>query len=152
MSSSSVCPQISRLLCRLALRRELQACVAGNTQWPIYQKLVGRILEHLFCPPLNVPLSESPDESGVNRRDFILANFAEQGYWSHIRSRYAADYVVIDAKDYAGKVKKRAVLQMANYLRHYGAGLFGPFFQGSAATIRRESQPANSGRTIRNWC
>jgi hypothetical protein len=107
------------------LIRELKECIAGKQQWSIYQKLVGRILERLFCPPLNVPLSESPDESGVNRRDFILANFAEHGFWNHIRTRYAADYIVVDAKNYVGKVKKREVLQMANYLRPHGAGLFG---------------------------
>lgn len=107
---------------------ELAACAPGRPQWSIYQKLVGRILEHLFCPPLNVPLSESPDESGVNRRDFVLANFAERGFWSHMRTRYSADYIVVDAKNYVGKVKKRDVLQIANYLRPHGAGLFGLIF------------------------
>lgn len=107
---------------------ELAACAPGRHQWSIYQKLVGRILELLFCPPLNVPLSESPDESGVNRRDFVLANFAERGFWSHMRTRYSADYIVVDAKNYVGKVKKRDVLQIANYLRPHGAGLFGLIF------------------------
>lgn len=111
-----------------ALIRELRECSPGRLEWPIYQKLVGRVLEHLFCPPLNVPLSESPDESGANRRDFILANFAESGFWNHMRLRYAADFIVVDAKNYVGKIKKRDVLQIANYLRPHGAGMFGVIF------------------------
>lgn len=110
------------------LLQELKGCTPGKPQWSIYQRLVGRMLEHLFCPPLNVPLSESPDQSGVNRRDFILANYADQGFWNHIRLRYSADYIVVDAKNYVGKIKKREVLQMANYLRSHGAGLFGIIF------------------------
>lgn len=110
------------------LLQELKDCTPGKPQWSIYQRLVGRMLEHLFCPPLNVPLSESPDQSGVNRRDFILANYADQGFWNHIRLRYSADYIVVDAKNYVGKIKKREVLQMANYLRSHGAGLFGIIF------------------------
>jgi hypothetical protein len=107
------------------LLQDLKACAAGKGGWPVYQKLVGRVLEHCFCPPLNPPLGESPDESGTNRRDFVLANFAESGFWAHMRSRYRADYVVVDAKNYAGKVKKRDILQMSNYLKPYGTGLFG---------------------------
>lgn len=107
------------------LLKELDECTPGKAQWSIYQKLIGRILEHLFCPPLEVPLSESPDESGINRRDYILANFAEQGFWNYLRTRYGADYIVVDAKNYIGKIKKRDILQMANYLRPHGAGMFG---------------------------
>ncbi|WP_157063877.1 HNH endonuclease [Methylobacterium tarhaniae] len=108
-----------------AFIRELQACEPGKKMWSIYQDLIGRILEHCFCPPLNPPLGESPDVSGVNQRDFVLANFAETGFWTSIRTRYAADYIVADAKNYVGHVKKKEVLQIANYLKHYGTGLFG---------------------------
>ncbi|QCB54495.1 HNH endonuclease [Sphingopyxis sp. PAMC25046] len=115
------------------LLSELDECVPGKQQWTIYQQLVGRVLEFLFCPPLSVPLSESPDESGANRRDFILANFAESGFWNHMRQRYAADYIVVDAKNYVGKIKKREILQMANYLRPHGAGQFGIIFTRAGA-------------------
>lgn len=105
--------------------KELKQCSPGKNDWSIYQGLVGRILEYCFCPPLNPPLGESPDQSGVNRRDFVFANFAESGFWNSLRLRYSADYIVADAKNYVGKVKKKEVLQMANYLKHFGTGLFG---------------------------
>ena len=41
------------------------------------------------------------------------------------RPMYKADYVVIDAKNSAKMLKKADVLQMANYLKPHGAGLFG---------------------------
>lgn len=122
---------------------KLKECEPGRSKWAVYQKLVGRIVEHLFCPPLNQPIPESPDLSGANRRDFILANFAASGLWEHLQRRYQADYIVIDAKNYAGKVKKRDVLQIANYLKPHGAGMFGIIFSrnggdNSALTTARE--------------
>ncbi len=125
-----------------ALIKELEACDPGKKMWSIYQDLIGRVLEHCFCPPLNPPLGESPDMSGVNRRDFVLANFAESGFWNSVRIRYAADYIVADAKNYVGKVKKREVLQMANYLKHFGTGLFG-------IIISRNGGDASAIHTVR---
>lgn len=54
-----------------------------------------------------------------------------------------ADYIVVDAKNYSGKIKKRDVLQISNYLKPYGAGLFGIIFSrnggdASAKTTARE--------------
>jgi hypothetical protein len=110
------------------LAKQLKECVPGRVQWSLYQRLIGRALEELFCPPLQAPISESADEPGINRRDFVLANFAEAGFWQYMRMRYNADYVVVDAKNYRGKVKKRDVLHVAHYLKRQGAGLFGIIF------------------------
>jgi hypothetical protein len=60
----------------------------------------------------------------INRRDFILPNYSEDDFWAFIRYQYSGDYVV-DAKIYSGKIKKRNVLQISNYLKKHGAGLFG---------------------------
>jgi hypothetical protein len=54
-----------------------------------------------------------------------MANYADDGYWHFMRTHYQADFVVIDAKNYKGKVKKSEVLQLANYLSARGTGLFG---------------------------
>jgi len=103
----------------------LKALKPGKADWSKYQKLIGRILERLFCPPLLTPISELSDAPKVNRRDFILPNYSDDGFWSFIRSQYSGDYIIVDAKNYAGKIKKRNVLQIANYLKKHGAGLFG---------------------------
>lgn len=107
------------------LIEQLKACPPGKNDWLKYQKLVGAILEELFCPILEKPIAELPDSFGVNRRDFILPNYAEEGFWAYLRSRYMADHIVVDAKNYQKKLKKKEALQIANYLKSFGAGLFG---------------------------
>jgi hypothetical protein len=104
---------------------QLKKTEPGMKDWSVYQSLVGEILELLFTPPLLKPLSELSDASKTNRRDFIMPNYAEEGFWAFLRSRYMADYVVVDAKNYIGKIKKAQVLQLANYLKIHGAGLLG---------------------------
>lgn len=39
--------------------------------------------------------------------------------------RYTADYIVVDAKNYQKNITKGEVLQIANYLKEHGPGLFG---------------------------
>ena len=104
---------------------KLKATAKGKKDAAVYQKTVGDILELLFCPPLTKPIFEHSDNTRANRRDFILPNYADSGFWRSIREKYCADYIVIDAKNYSNKVKKNDVLQVANYLKPRGAGLFG---------------------------
>lgn len=124
------------------LIKKLKECNSGKIDWSKYQKLVGEILEVLFCPPLLVPLSEKSDASKVNRRDFILPNYTEVGFWAFMRSRYYADYIVVDAKNYTKKITKREVLQISNYLKLHGTGLF-------AMIISRNGCGESATHTIR---
>ncbi|MBE6749177.1 MAG: HNH endonuclease [Ruminococcaceae bacterium] len=104
----------------------LKNCASGWDNWVNYQKLVGSILEFLFCPPLNSPIAQSDDKSKKNRRDFILENYSkENDIWEFLRDRYSADYVVVDAKNSMKSISKDDVLQIANYLKKEGTGLFG---------------------------
>lgn len=103
----------------------LKACQPGKKDCYVYQSLTGDILECLFTPPLAKPIPELSDKALANRRDFILPNYAEKGFWTFMREKYAADYIVVDAKNYTRKIKKNEVLQIANYLKPHGAGLFG---------------------------
>jgi hypothetical protein len=98
---------------------------AGRATWSRYQRLCGDILTFLFCPPLERPIGESANESRINRRDFVLPNYAADGFWAFMRATYAADYIVVDSKNYVSKIKKNEVLQLSNYLNRHGTGLFG---------------------------
>jgi hypothetical protein len=126
------------------LVQQLSECPAGTPGWLQYQKLVGRILAHLFCPPLDRPLYEHSDFSSTNRRDFIFPNYASDGFWQFLRSRYSADYVVVDAKNAKGKIQKPHILQIANYLKEHGVGRFGMILcregsdRGAIATLREQ--------------
>lgn len=113
------------------LVEELKSIRTGGkneNEWSRYQKFIQRILDHLFGTVLSSPITEHSDHFKINRRDFILRNYAETGFWSHLRSRYYADYIVVDAKNYSKKVTKKEVLQIANYLKVHGPGLFGLIF------------------------
>ncbi len=104
---------------------ELRSLPTGKSHWVAYQKLVSRILERLFCPPLSPPITELSDEAGANRRDIILPNYAESGFWAFVRARYCADFIVADAKNHSSAVGKHEALQVLNYLKRHGAGLLG---------------------------
>lgn len=108
-----------------SLRARLGAVEPGRPDWPLYQALVGEILAYLFSPPLERPIGESSNQTRINRRDFVLPNYAVDGFWSFLRSHYQAHYIVVDAKNYVRGVKKSEVLQLANYLADHGSGLFG---------------------------
>ncbi|WP_285030654.1 hypothetical protein [Mycolicibacterium sp. lyk4-40-TYG-92] len=132
---------------QMALARQLLAKLRlippGKPDWALYQSTTRDLLAVLWCPPLESPLSEHANVSGVNRRDIILPNYADSGMWRYLRDRYAADYVVVDTKNYVGRVKKAAVLQMANYLGARGTGLLGIIVcrnaaDNSAEVTRRE--------------
>jgi len=124
---------------------KLKVCIPGRKDCYLYQSLIGEIIEELFCPPLDKPIQEVSDFTKSNRRDFIVPNYATDGFWSFLRDKYSADYIVVDAKNYSRKVKKSDVLQIANYLKHHGAGLFGIIFSrkggdsaGCLHTIREQ--------------
>ncbi|WP_010500108.1 hypothetical protein [Paenibacillus elgii] len=107
------------------LLEQLKTCTVGRDHWSKYQKICASIFEHLFSPHLGRPITELPDYAQANRRDIIMANYAESGFWYYLRERYNADFIVIDAKNHSTKIDKNSVLQMANYLKAYGTGLFG---------------------------
>ena len=69
-------------------------------------------------------IGESADASGVNRRDVILPNHAPGGFWKSMRDAYKADYIVVEAKNYKRPITKTQALQVANYLKPHGAGMF----------------------------
>ena len=104
---------------------KLKECKPGKENWSEYQKLIGEILELLFCPPLTNPIDEKYDERKINRRDFIMPNYSANGFWKFVREKYCADFIVIDAKNSAQGIKKQDILQVSNYLKQHGTGLFG---------------------------
>lgn len=102
-----------------ALIRALKSLPPGKKHALVYQKVASDILEYLFCPPLEPPKYEVPDAVARNRRDMIFENSTTEGWWAFIRSIYSAHYIVVDAKNYTGKLGKRPVLDLAYYLQTF---------------------------------
>ena len=102
----------------------LKTCRPG-TDWGAYQRLIAHVFEFLFAPPLMPPIWELSDAPRANRRDIILPNYATDGFWRYLRETYHAHYVVVDAKNHKSKITKPQALQIANYLKPHGTGMFG---------------------------
>jgi hypothetical protein len=97
----------------------------GVTDWPAYEKYCEDLLSFLFVPPLNPPIPQSRDERHVNRRDYILPNYAVDGsFWHFMRTHYEAHLVVAEVKNLRRGPGKDEILQVANYLNPRGTGLF----------------------------
>lgn len=107
---------------------KLKQCRPGYEDWQVYQKLVGEILFALFCPPLDPVSEQNSDANYANRRDYIIPNYSEYGYWMYLRDRYKAEFIVVDAKNSAHEIGKDDILQVAHYLKEKGVGLFGLIF------------------------
>ena len=110
---------------RNILLNRLQRCNPGQDHWVEFQRIIKDTFENLFSPPLGLSLWESSDLGNINRRDLIFPNYAYEGFWKFLRDSYNADYIVVDPKNFKGMIKKPQVLQMANYLKPHGVGMFG---------------------------
>jgi hypothetical protein len=107
-----------------ALAAALDAIHPGTDEALDFQKLWLDAVEFLFSPPLGMPQYEVSDEAKRNRRDIIIENFAESGFWAVARSEYVARYIVVDAKNHTDPIEKRSVLDVSHYLKKHGCGLF----------------------------
>jgi hypothetical protein len=122
-----------------ALIDQLENIPSGNDEWSAYQKLIGDILEFLFCPPLEKPIPERSNRPRTNRRDFILPNYAPEGsLWAYMRTHYSAYLVVVDAKNSGRNINKKEILQVGNYLSSHGTGLFGVIMSRKGIKINAE--------------
>ncbi|WP_432832850.1 hypothetical protein [Dactylosporangium sp. CA-092794] len=73
------------------LLRRLDAIPAGKTGWQAFEQFSEDLLNLLFVPPLNTVIPQSSTENGVNRRDFVLPNYAPaDSFWGFLRVHYPA--------------------------------------------------------------
>ena len=124
------------------LLRRLRKCPRGQSHWVEFQRIVKDIFEYLFVPPLGQAIEESSDASGSNRRDIILPNHTSSGFWKSMRDDFKAHYIVVEAKNWNKPINKGEALQVANYLKPYGAGMF-------ALIAARNSASESCRQTIR---
>lgn len=97
----------------------------GREHYSDYERICCDILQFLFCPELETPVAQTSTANRSQRRDVIMANHAESGFWARMRERYAADYLVAEMKNNRGSVSNTSVWQLAAYLKEKGLGLFG---------------------------
>ena len=90
-----------------------------------YEGACESILEFLFCPDLGPPKAQVFNSSRSFRRDLIMKNGAETGFWARMRERYRADYLIAEFKNVNSSVGNTSVWQLAGYMKEKGVGFFG---------------------------
>ena len=103
----------------------LSSVPSGRPNYPDYERVCCEILEYLFCPELGEPDAQSYTVNRSQRRDVVMDNHVEEGFWARIRDRYNADYLVAEMKNNTGLVANTSVWQLAAYMKEKGVGLFG---------------------------
>ena len=103
----------------------LSSVPVGRPNYSDYERVCCEILDYLFCPELGQPDAQSYTVNRSQRRDVVMDNHVEEGFWARIRDRYKADYLVAEMKNNAGTVSNTSVWQLAAYMKEKGVGLFG---------------------------
>ena len=103
----------------------LSSVPSGRPNYPSYERVCCEILEYLFCPDLGKPDPQSYTVNRSQRRDVVMDNHVEEGFWARIRDRYSSDYLVAEMKNNSGTVSNTSVWQLAAYMKEKGVGLFG---------------------------
>jgi hypothetical protein len=83
-----------------SLNDELKDLPTGNESAARFEDLVGEVLRLCFFRTLFNFEAQSRDVSGSIRRDWIVSNRAEAGFWEMIRHGYAASQVIFECKNY----------------------------------------------------
>jgi orotate phosphoribosyltransferase len=107
------------------LRTELNNIKSGHKDFRKYEDIVSRIFQYLFIPPLKPPLSQKPTLDSHERRDLLLPNTGEGFFYEHLRTRYQSEFIVIECKNFSGKIGKKEVGQLRLYARKKSIGRFG---------------------------
>ena len=105
------------------LVRRLSTIRPGRADWSNYESFCETTLNFLLCPPLKLAISQSRDGSRANRRDFILPNYAQEGFLEIPAGSVRRRLVVAEVKNTVARAGKEEVLQLANYLTRHGTGL-----------------------------
>ena len=97
----------------------------GAQLWSLYEGVCRAFLTYLFVPDLGEPVSQSSTLDKSQRRDLIMKNQAQNGFWAWMRERYKADYLIAEIKNNKGLVGNNSVWQLAGYMKEKGVGFFG---------------------------
>jgi len=108
------------------LIKRLKEVAPGPKTWSDYEKLCQDILSFCLVPPLLEPLCEESTEGGLHRRDAIYhIPHDASGFWEYVKRAYNALAVIVEAKNYTGKLPKDQVVITSKYLGSKKLGNFG---------------------------
>ncbi len=83
-------------------------------QWKEHEADVATVLRYLFSPVLGKQYLQPRTRDGTERRDIVMVNEAEAGFFARMRAKHGADYVVFEVKNVT-ETKPEHLDQAANY-------------------------------------
>lgn len=111
-----------------ALRRELQGCKPGMEGWAEYENICLKILRYLFLPPLKEVKVQARSSGNLERRDAIIPNYQQSGFWHLIHNEFDSRHVVCEFKNSSSGGHKGSLNQLRIYLSKPTIGRFGLLF------------------------
>lgn len=97
------------------LQRALRGCSVGPESFRHFEDVGTEIVRHLFHGKLDVGTVQSRTVDGVERRDLVTRNNRQSRFFERIASRFDADFVVWDFKNYGSPIGSDVVNEVAQY-------------------------------------
>jgi hypothetical protein len=82
------------------LNEKLKNMPTGPDAAADFESAVGRVIELCFFRTLFNLEAQSKDSAGTIRRDWIVSNRGESGFWHMVRIKYGATQVIFECKNY----------------------------------------------------
>ena len=105
---------------------KLKCCPMGKEHWKEFEDACEEILEYLFVPALNPPFVQDRTEFDLQRRDLIFdIPYDTTTFWNLIRLSHKSSAVIVECKNFSGKLPPNEVVITSKYFGEKRCGLFG---------------------------
>lgn len=94
---------------------KLAACPSGRDYFDQYENIGAEIWQHLFTGKLGTPKVQRTTSDRVQRRDSLFRNLRTSPFFERVFSRFDADFIIVDFKNYAEPVNSDVIEEVANY-------------------------------------
>lgn len=141
----AIAPEIEKLRFQRykEFEEKINSCPTGKNFFTQYELVCKEILEYLFEGKLKPFSNQSVTYDGTQRRYIVFRNQRNSGFFERIFSRFNADFVIFDPKNYGEKIDKKLFESIAKYPNE-AVGNF-------AVLISRKGAVKNTVETQLRW-
>jgi hypothetical protein len=111
-----------------ALLERMRDCPRGSSAWQLYEEFCVDALTYLLVPPFRGVRAQVTGGKGSIRRDAIIDNDVDTGFWRRIRDDFQARHVVCEFKNIEGEIGGAELHSLRVYLSNPAIGRFGLLF------------------------
>jgi hypothetical protein len=96
-------------------KQRLEACPTGREHFEEYENLCTEVWTYLFADKLGLPKIQKPTSDRVQRRDSLFPNLRKSPFFERVFSRFNADFIILDFKNYRDRVGSDVVEDVSHY-------------------------------------